>query len=139
MDEDPIYLQHNSCTDISLITEEYYNQLKNPPTIRQGSKLNLWQLMDKNTQIQGYVKLPMFSKTIVGDTIKTEVEVYVVLGMSVSVLLGEDYQLSYKLTIHQNLQDGITISFRSNSIYQVLAIKVNRNNEFQHLFSTKLY
>lgn len=81
----------------------------------------------------------MFSKTIVGDTIKTEVEVYVVLGMSVSVLLGEDYQLSYKLTIHQNLQDGITISFRSNSIYQVLAIKVNRNNEFQHLFSTKLY
>ncbi len=50
-----IYLQHDSCVDISLISDKYYNSLKDPPPIRRGTKLKLWQLTNKNTEIEGYV------------------------------------------------------------------------------------
>ncbi len=97
LEDKPIYLWHDSCADISLISEEYYKQLKNPPVVKRGAKLNLWQLTDKNAEIQGYIRLPIFSETVSGEIIETKVEAYMVPGMSVPILLGEDYQLNYEL------------------------------------------
>lgn len=49
------YVRHDSCTNISLVSKEFYKTLKDAPAIRTGMKLNLWQLTDKNTKLWGFI------------------------------------------------------------------------------------
>lgn len=58
---EPVHLCHDSCTDISLLSLEYYRTMVNPPLIRKGMKMNLWQLTDKDSKIEGYVSMPIFT------------------------------------------------------------------------------
>lgn len=95
----PIHIRHDSCTNISLMSLEYYKTLINPPAIRKGLKMNLWQLTDKDSKIKGYIVIPITTLSEKGELIETEVEAYLVPHMSVPLLLGEDYQLDYKLTV----------------------------------------
>ena len=41
-------LHLDSCTDITLISYEYYESLATKPSIKQGMRLQLWQLTDKD-------------------------------------------------------------------------------------------
>ncbi len=95
----PSYLRHDSGADISLISLEYYRTLKNPPAIKTGMRNELWQLTDKESKIEGYVTMPIFTMSEWGELIETEVKAYLVPNMSVPILLGEDYQVNYELTI----------------------------------------
>ena len=62
-----------------------------------------------------------------GDTLETMVEVYVVPRMTVPVLLGEDYQQAYELTVSRHLKKGTTIQFGGTS-HIVLALHVQRSS-----------
>ncbi|KAJ7206986.1 hypothetical protein C8J57DRAFT_1541133 [Mycena rebaudengoi] len=55
-----------------------------------------------------------------GEIIEVEVEAYVVKGMSVPILLGEDFQMNYELGISRNIEKGTKILFR-DSKYEVEA------------------
>lgn len=54
----PIDLRLDSCADITLISQEYFESLKDCPTCQKEIKMNLWQLTDKDLEIQGYVQIP---------------------------------------------------------------------------------
>lgn len=95
----PSYLRHDSGADVSLISLEYYRTLNNPPAIKTGMRMKLWQLTDKESKIEGYITMPIFTMSEWGEPIETEVKAYLVPNMSVPILLGEDYQVNYEVTI----------------------------------------
>ena len=41
----------DSCADITLISAEYYDSLKEAPAIQQGMRMKLWQLTDKDSTL----------------------------------------------------------------------------------------
>ncbi|KAJ3473690.1 hypothetical protein NLI96_g12874 [Meripilus lineatus] len=109
--ESAIDLRLDSCADISLISEEYYNSLKNPPQRRTGLKLSLWQLTQKGASISGYTKLPVYLQSQEGDVFACEAEAYIVPGMTVPILLGEDFHTTYELTVSRNVAFGTSVHF----------------------------
>ncbi|KAJ6463790.1 hypothetical protein C8R47DRAFT_1224947 [Mycena vitilis] len=111
MDEEEVDLRVDTCADITLVSEEYHQNMKSPPPLRQGHKMSLAQLTNEGTAIRGYVNLPVLMPTTTGEVIQSEAEAYVVRGMSVPILLGEDYQLSYELSISHNVEEGTKIRF----------------------------
>lgn len=127
-----IDLRLDSCADITLLSEEYYNTLKDRPALRSGLKLKLWQLTDKDASIKGFVKLPVTMIGKNGELLEMEAEAYVVPGMTIPILLGEDFQLTYEIGVTRNVEQGTTISFgRTN--YEVRARGVDRTNDFTRL------
>ena len=80
--------------------------------MKQGMRMQLWQLTDKDSKLKGFVRIPIFMITDDGDIIKTEAEAYVVPNMTVPILLGEDYQQSYEIGVTRNVEEGTHISFR---------------------------
>ncbi|KAJ7806736.1 hypothetical protein B0H13DRAFT_1929447 [Mycena leptocephala] len=123
LDSDDLDLRLDSCADITLLSEEFYKQMRSPPPIKQGRKMSLAQLTDGGTTIKGYTKLKVFLSAISGETIEAEVEAYVVKGMSVPILLGEDFQLNYELGIARNVEEGTRILFKGTP-YEVEATGV---------------
>jgi hypothetical protein len=119
----PMILRLDSCADITLIADWYYNSLANPPPLRTGRQMSLAQLTDQGTVIKGFVKLKVFMQTTSGELIRTEAEAYVVKGMTVPLLLGEDYQLNFELGVVRNVETGSKILFR-NTPYEVEATGV---------------
>jgi hypothetical protein len=113
----------DSCADITLIGDWYYNSLANPPPLKTGHRMSLAQLMDQGTIIKGFVKLKVFMQTISGKLIGMEAEAYVVKGMTVPLLLGEDYQLNFELGVVHNVETGSRILFM-NTPYKVKAAGV---------------
>ena len=125
-------LRLDSCADITLLSEEYYNTLKEKPALRNGLKLKLWQLTDKDASIKGFVKLPVSMISKNGELLEMEAEAYVVPGMTIPILLGEDFQLTYEIGVTRNVEEGMTISFGKTD-YEVKARGVERTNDFARL------
>jgi hypothetical protein len=46
-----------------------------------------------------------------GEILQLEAEAYVVKGMSVPILLGEDFQLNYELGVTRNVEEGTKLRF----------------------------
>ena len=125
-------LRLDSCADVTLISSEYYDSLKASPPIQQGMRMQLWQLTDKNSSLRGFVRIPIFMMTDDGTTIESEAEAYVVPGMTVPILLGEDYQLTYEVGVTRNVEDGPRIHF-GKSGYEVPARQVERTRDFDRM------
>jgi hypothetical protein len=119
----PMDLRLDSGADISLVSEEFLNSLPSPPPIRKGHHMNLAQLTDKGTVIKGFTKLKILMVSMSGETIELEAEAYVVKGMSVPVLLGEDFQLNYEIGVSRNVETGTQIAFKDTP-YEVEATSV---------------
>ncbi|KAJ7091836.1 hypothetical protein C8R44DRAFT_546620, partial [Mycena epipterygia] len=115
-----IDLRLDSGADISLISEEFHSSLKKPPRIHQGHHMSLSQLTDVGTVIKGYTKLKIFMKSTNDELLEMEAEAYVVKGMSVPILLGEDFQLTYEIGVTRNIESGTKILFHGQS-YKVAA------------------
>ncbi|KAI0038550.1 hypothetical protein FA95DRAFT_1505403, partial [Auriscalpium vulgare] len=113
-------LRLDSCADISLLSKATYDQLINPPALRQGLKLKLVQLTAKEASLHGYVMLPIYVRTVDGRELQLEVEAYVVSNMSVPILLGEDFHQAYELTVERSLDAGTRVYFEGRK-YEVLA------------------
>lgn len=90
--------------------------------------MKLWQLTDKDATIKGLVKLPVTMISKNGELIETEAEAYVVPRMTVPILLGEDFQLTYKIGVTRNVEEGTVISF-GRTDYEVRARGVERTKD----------
>lgn len=84
---------------MSLISQEFLDSFKVKPVIKQGLKMKLWQLTSKNEVLAGYVSVPVYIQAQDGTMLEMEVEAYVVPGMSVDILLGEDYQQCHEIAV----------------------------------------
>lgn len=73
--------------------------------------MNLWQLTDKDSKIEGYVSMPSFTLSENEEIIEMEVEAYVVPQMSIPILLGEAYQLNYELTVKRSMESRAMILY----------------------------
>jgi len=125
-------LRLDSCTDITLISAEYYNSLKSAPPIQQGMRMKLWQLTDKDSTLRGFTCTPIFVMTDDGTTLESEAEAYVVPGMTVPILLGEDYQLTYEIGVTCNMEEGPRVRF-GKSDHEVAVRHVEWTKDFEHL------
>ncbi len=94
--------------------------------------MNLFQLTDKSCQIQGYMKISLFMTTEQDAQVKTEAEAYVVPGMTIPILLGEDYQLNYELTVKRDIEEGTMVSFGSTP-FTVQAVPVGPTDDYEAL------
>ena len=128
----PIDLRLDSCADITLISQEYFESLKDRPACQKGIKMNLWQLTDKDLEIQGYVRIPIFMTSTDGMQIETEAEAYIVPNMTVPILLGEDYHLNYELIVAHRIDFCSTISF-AGTPHTVSARGVSRTKDFERM------
>lgn len=52
LNNSPTDLRLDSCADVTLISEEYYNSLGAKPPIQQGLRMKLWQLTDKDSSLK---------------------------------------------------------------------------------------
>lgn len=125
-------LHLDSCTDITLISYEYYESLATKPSIKQGMRLQLWQLTDKDSKLKGFVRIPIFMVSETRDVLETEAEAYVVPNMTVPILLGEDYQQSYEISVTQNVELGTHIGFGQHD-HRIHAEPVERTKDFGRL------
>ncbi|KAL1666288.1 hypothetical protein GGF50DRAFT_17419, partial [Schizophyllum commune] len=121
-------LRLDSCASLSLLSAECYDQLKDPPPIQQGAKMKLWQLTATSEPMRGYVRLPVFVAASDGTVLEMEVELYVVEGMTVPLLLGEDFQQAYEIAVDRRV-DGTTVFF---GLYPapVPAVPVERTKDY---------
>jgi hypothetical protein len=104
-------LRIDTCADITLMSEELYQSLPNPPPIKQGIPIKLLQLTQEESGIKGYVTVPIYTMLEEGVELETEAEVYIVPGMTVLILLGVDYQLTYEVGLTRNMERGSQIHF----------------------------
>ena len=127
-----IDLRLDSCADITLISSEFYDSLTDKPKLKQGMRMQLWQLMDKDSKLKGFVNIPIYMVTENGDVVETEAEAYVVPNMTVPILLGEDFQQSYETCVTRNVEEGTHISFRRHD-YRIRAMPVERTKDLNRL------
>ena len=94
--------------------------------------MQLWQPTDKDSKLRGFVRIPIFMMTDNGVIIESKAEVYIVPGMTVPILLGEDYQLTYEVGLTRNVEEGSRIHF-GKSKYEVAAKPVDRTKDFDRM------
>ncbi|KAJ7227956.1 hypothetical protein C8J57DRAFT_1252193 [Mycena rebaudengoi] len=126
---EPIDLRIDTCADITLISEEYYRSVPNATPIKMGMPLKLIQLTQEESGIQGFTTVPIFVLTDEGLMIECEAEAYVVPGMSVPILLGEDFQGTYEIGLMRSVSQGIRVHFNDWK-YAVRAQKVLRTKDY---------
>jgi hypothetical protein len=83
-------------------------------------KLKLWALTN-NIRILGYINLTILMITRMGKVLEFEEEAYVVPGMNVPILLGEDFQVNYDVSIHRQ-SGSVHISIdRDGTLHEIEA------------------
>jgi deoxyuridine 5'-triphosphate nucleotidohydrolase len=90
----------DSGLDITLISQETLQKMPKPPKQHQGKQVKLSQVTSKIT-ISGYVDLPLIFETSQGP-VQTDVEAYIVKGMTTPLILGNDFADQYSLSIIRN-------------------------------------
>ncbi|EIN06288.1 hypothetical protein PUNSTDRAFT_72988, partial [Punctularia strigosozonata HHB-11173 SS5] len=127
-----IDLRLDSCADITLLSQEAYEAMHERPAIKKGLHLRLWQLTDRSTEISGYVKLPLEIQTEEGTILCMEAEAYVVPGMTVPILLGEDFQEAYEVNVTRKVNEGTRVYF-GRFQEAVKAVPVERTSDLDKL------
>lgn len=129
MRNDQTDLRLDLCADVTLISQEYLESLRDRPSCQKGIKMDLWQLTDKDAKIQGYVRIPIFIESLEGVILETEAEAYVIPDMTIPILLGEDYHLNYELTVAHRIDFQSVVNF-SGVPHSVPARGVSRTRDF---------
>lgn len=121
-------LRLDSGADVTLISEEFLETMTMKPRLQQGLRMKLWQLTDKSASMKGYVHVAILVASETGETLEFEAEAYVVPGMTVPILLGEDFQQSYELHVRRSASKGTTILV-GNTPWSVAASPVEKTND----------
>ncbi|KIM40433.1 hypothetical protein M413DRAFT_41718, partial [Hebeloma cylindrosporum] len=125
-------LRLDSCMDITLISEEYFASLQDKPSVQQGMRMKLWQLTDKDCELGRFVRIPILVESTEEETLELEAEAYIVPKMTVPILLGEDFQLTYEITVARSVDKGTRIGFCRSPLV-IPAQPVARSYNFQRL------
>jgi hypothetical protein len=103
LDSPEVQLRLDSGADITLISEDCYKALQPRPKLQKGMKLSLFELTNQ-AKILGYVNLPIYITLEDGRVLEFTEEAYVIPEMNVPVLLGEDFQVNYEVSVHRTAQ-----------------------------------
>ncbi|EJD36144.1 hypothetical protein AURDEDRAFT_74577, partial [Auricularia subglabra TFB-10046 SS5] len=112
-----ITIRLDSCANLTLIAKRFLQQLKHPPKIKKGMKLQIAQLTSSAPDIEGYVTIPMFIKGEDGAELEFELEAYVVPNMTVDLLVGEDWHVSCEVSVLRNLAHGHRVQIGDTEYY----------------------
>ncbi|KAG6904944.1 hypothetical protein DXG01_006077, partial [Tephrocybe rancida] len=96
LDTTPLQGRLDSGADITLMSEDYWKTIAERPPIKEGIRMKLYQLTGQ-AKVLGYVWMQLFTTTIDGTIASFDPEAYVVQGMHVPLLLGEDFSTPYEL------------------------------------------
>jgi hypothetical protein len=99
----PIQLHLDSGADITLISEDCYNALECWPKLQKGMKLSLFKLTNQ-VKILGFISHQIFMPVADSRVLEFIKEAYVIPGMNIPVLLGEDFQVNYEISILSSAQ-----------------------------------
>jgi hypothetical protein len=80
------------------VSEEFWETLREKPLIKEGLRMRLYHLIG-HAGVLGYIKTILYAKDASNTYASFELEAYVVRGMKVPLLLGEDFQTTYELGI----------------------------------------
>ena len=83
----------DSGADITLMSEEFWEKMGTLMKPKEGMCMKLYHLTG-HAKVLGYVKTRLYTKTTDNSWIGFELEAYLVRGMRVPLLLGEDFQTS---------------------------------------------
>ena len=120
----------DSCTNVTIVSSEYYGLLKGAPSIQPGMCMRFWQLMDKDSNLQGFIWILIFMMPDDGDILEAEAEANVVPGMTVPILLGKDFQLTYGLGVSRNFEAEPRVHFgRSDWVLTAQQVKWTKDFE----------
>ena len=95
---DSIRAQLDSGADITLISEEFWKSMINAPRLREGMKMKLYHLTG-GAKVLGYIKTELYALARDESIVSFKLEAYVVRNMNMSILLGEDFQTTYELSV----------------------------------------
>ena len=70
--------------------------------------MKLFQLTD-GFAIKGYVQFPLYVQSEEGKILEFQMECYVVPGMGVPLLLGEDFHVNYEIGVLRRSEEGSLI------------------------------
>lgn len=110
----------DSGTDIMLMLEEFYNSLSDLPCLKEGLRIKLYHLMG-NTKVLGYVRMMLFAVANDSTIVSFELEAYVVRGMRVLLLIGEDFQTTYELGLECYASGHSKVKVRRDSSLTIVA------------------
>ncbi|KAI5822659.1 hypothetical protein K523DRAFT_345395 [Schizophyllum commune Tattone D] len=98
--DDPVTdLRLDSGANLTLVSGRYYDSSAHPRRITQGEPMQLQQLTSKDTPIRGTTQMEISIEADDGTPIEMDWDVYVVDGMTVDVLLGEDFQQAFGVSV----------------------------------------
>ncbi|KDQ27177.1 hypothetical protein PLEOSDRAFT_1022370, partial [Pleurotus ostreatus PC15] len=109
----------DSGADVTLMSQDFLNSLVDPPKIQEGVRMRLYQLTG-SARVLGYVRTKLLAHTITGEVIVFGLEAYVVQGMRVPLLLGEDFQTTYELGVARQASGQCEV-FPSDQSYRIRA------------------
>ncbi|KAI4294340.1 hypothetical protein K525DRAFT_212891, partial [Schizophyllum commune Loenen D] len=98
----------DSGADLTLMSEDYFNTVPDLPKPKEGMRMKLYHLTGE-ASILGYTRFPMYATTETGERVCFDVEAYVVRGMTVPLLLGEDFHTAYELSVQRYANGTSTI------------------------------
>ncbi|KAL1685172.1 hypothetical protein GGG16DRAFT_66837, partial [Schizophyllum commune] len=102
-----IDLRVDSGASVTLVSLAHYQGLISPPPLRTNEGSQLMQLTSRNAPVKGKTRLSFQIFANDGTVLEAECEVQIVEGMTVPVLLGEDFQQAYELSVTRTLEiDG---------------------------------
>ncbi len=90
----------DSGADVTLMSEEFLSTLAEPPNIKEGIRMQLYQLTG-SAKVLGYVRTSLLIRANSEDVVAFELEAYVVRDMRVPLLLGEDFLTTYELGVQR--------------------------------------
>lgn len=68
--------------------------------------MQIFQLTEMGTHIKSFVCIPVFMEATDGTLLETEAEAYIFPGMTVPILLGKVYHLTYQISISRSVTEG---------------------------------
>jgi hypothetical protein len=80
------------------MSKEYWASLPDLPKPKEGLHIKLYHLTS-DTRVLGYIKTTVFAKAKDGVIVSFDLEACAVRNMKVPLLLGEDFQTMYKLSV----------------------------------------
>ena len=88
----------DSGADITLMSEDFWKQMGTLSKPKEGMRMKLYHLTG-HAKVLGFVKTRLYTRATDGAWICFDLEAYVVRGMRVPLLLGEDFQTAYELQV----------------------------------------
>jgi len=128
----------DSGADITLMSEEFYNTINDLPNLKEGLRMKLYHLTG-NAKVLGYVRTHLFAVATDGAVISFELEAYVVRGMRVPLLLGEDFQTTYEIGLKRYASGHTEVQIGKRTIEASSAASVDLGFEIRQAFLSQSF